>query len=63
MANHNTPRGFTLYGLMKYRVVGLRDYETPTDVKVFSADTGKLLRVEKPIDSFKIKAIEGREGK
>ena len=52
MANRNTPRGFMPRSLMEYRVAGLRDYEKPTEVRVFSADTGEFLRTEKPIDFY-----------
>jgi len=32
------------------RVSGLRDYPIPSEVKVYSAATGELLRVEQPQD-------------
>lgn len=63
MTNRTTPRGFLPHSLMECLVAGLRDYEKPTEVRVFSADTGELLRIEKPTEYYKIKANGGRKRK
>lgn len=35
-------------GKAERRVAGLRDYASPSEVRVYSAKTGELLRVEPP---------------
>lgn len=48
MSNRSRPRGLITHTFMETRVEGLRDYQPPPEVKVFSATTGKLLRIEEP---------------
>ena len=61
--SHNAPRGFMPRSFIKCLVAGLRDYESPTEVKVFSANTGELLRAEKPVDYSELKANGGTKRK
>ena len=42
------PDGLLPKTSIQRRVAGLRDYQIPSDVKVFSATTGELLRIEHP---------------
>lgn len=42
-------------------VCGLREYAPPNEIKVYSATTGQLLRVEPPPDAQDDKKGEGNE--
>jgi len=57
----NTPGGFMPLTRMERLVNGLRDSEMPSEVRVYNANTGELLRIVQP----KIKRPRGmkkREG-
>ncbi len=48
MLIHSVPHGFMPVGTLKELVRGLREDVLPSEIRVYSATTGKLLRIEQP---------------
>ena len=52
--------GLIPHSLAERRVSGLRDYLLPSEVRVYRATTGELLRIEQPVDFETLCEMEKR---
>lgn len=57
MSYRMMPHPLIIHSTIETRVEGLREYQPPSEVRVFSATTGELLRIEPPSELHEFRPL------